>query len=167
MDANFWAIISVGVVLLGTILAGQRSLRNEISALRKRLDDVHGQLHDGLAAGRKDLADGLTSVRQELNDGLASGRKELADGVVSVRQELNEGLASVRQELNDGLASVRQELNDGLASVRQELADARERLAAIEGVLGMRQAINPKDKDQPRQPRRPAAEDRPDRRPQP
>ena len=112
MDANFWAIIGVGIVLLGTILVGQRSLRNEISALRKRLDDVHGQLHDGLAA-------------------------------------------------------VRQELNDGLASVRQELADVRERLAAIEGVLGMRQAINPKDKDQPRQPRRPAAEDRPDRRPQP
>ena len=66
MDANFWAIIGVGVVLLGAILTGQRSLRNEIAALRKSLGDVHGQLHDGLRSVRKEMNDGFAKVWEAL-----------------------------------------------------------------------------------------------------
>ena len=142
MDANFWAIIGVGVVLLGAILTGQRSLRNEISALRKRLDDVHEQLHDGLA-----------SVRKEMNGGLAS-----------VRKEMNDGLAAIRKEMNDGLAAVRKEMHD----VREKLVEVRERLAAVEAILGLRQTTaNPEDKDQPRKPRQPTGQDQPAPRAQP
>ena len=131
MDANFWAIIGVGVVLLGAILTGQRSLRNEISALRKRLDDVHEQLHDGLS---------------------------------SVRKEMNDGLASVRKEMHDGLAAVRKEMHD----VREKLVEVRERLAAVEAILGLRQTTaNPEDKDQPRKPRQPTGQDQPAPRAQP
>ena len=95
MDANFWAIIGVGVVLLGAILTGQRSLRNEISDLRRGLEDLRGQLHDGLSAVRKEINDGLNAVRKEMNDGFTDLRDKLAD----VRERLGviEGALSIRQ----------------------------------------------------------------------
>jgi len=134
MDANFWAIIGVGVVLLGAILTGQRSLRNEISDLRRGLEDLRGQLHDGLSAVRKETDDGLNSVRKEVND----------------------GLSSVRKEVNDGLNAVRKEMNDGFTDLRDKLADVRERLGVIEGALSIRQVPdNPES-----QPRRTTGKDR-------
>ena len=145
MDANFWAIIGVGVVLLGAILTGQRSLRNEISDLRRGLEDLRGQLHDGLSAVRKEMNDGLSAVRKEVNDGLSAARKEMDDG-----------LNSVRKEVNDGLSAVRKEMNDGFTDLRDKLADVRERLGVIEGALSIRQVPdNPES-----QPRRTTGKDR-------
>lgn len=149
MDANFWAVIGVGVSLAGLILAGRAS----VVRLSK-------ELHDGLAAVRKETSDGLAAVRREMTEGFAAVREETSDGLAAVRKEMTEGQVAIRKEMTEGFAAVRQEMNEGFIDVREKLADVRERLGTIEGALSIRQAIA-RPNERPRQPPKPTGEGQP------
>ena len=105
MSADFWPVITVGIVILIAIATSNRSLHREL-----------GERIDGMGKRVDGLSERINGVRRELG--------ERIDGV---QRELGERI--------DGLAKRVDGLGKRIDGVQRELADVRERLGRVEGLL--------------------------------
>jgi len=90
VSADFWPVITVGIVILIAIATSNRSLRRElgerIDGMGKRIDGLSERI-DGV---RRELGERINGVQRELGERIDGVQRELAD----VRERLGrvEGL---------------------------------------------------------------------------
>ena len=83
-------------------------------------------------------------LRREMREEIAALRTEMREEIAALRTEMHEEFAAVRAEigavrtgLGDEIGAVRTGLGDKIGAVRAELAANGQRLARIEGYLGI------------------------------
>ena len=126
-------IVVTGVALLivrDWIVSANSELRNEIN--QKHQDSLN---HTDAK---------ITELRNEMLAGFSELRQTIADGDNALRQEIRAGDNALRQEIRAGDNALRQEIQAASAASEKRdreiilnLIDARERLANVEGRLGM------------------------------
>ena len=124
MDA---ALLTMITALLAAVLANSYELRREGTRTRDKLDETNSALRElaaratVLEAGHENLRDGLTHLREDFGD----LRQDFGD----LRQDFG--------DLRQDVAEHRRVTDKNHAEITGSLADARERLARIEGHLGI------------------------------
>lgn len=73
MTPEMWTIIGVGIALASLILAGQRSLRTELSDVRKHIGDQAAELRNDVAGLRERMAH-LEGLLEGLREAIAHNR---------------------------------------------------------------------------------------------
>ena len=84
MSADFWPVITVGIVILIAIATSNRSLRREL-----------GERIDGMGKRVDGLSERIDGVRQELGERIDGVQRELGKRIDGVQREL----ADVRERL--------------------------------------------------------------------
>jgi len=109
VSADFWPVITVGIVILIAIATSNRSLRREL-----------GERIDGMGKRVDGLSERIDGVRRELGERIDGVQRELGERIDGVQRELGQRI--------DGLGK-------RIDGVQRELADVRERLGRVEGLL--------------------------------
>ena len=131
MDA---AVLTMITALLAAVLANSYEQRREGTRTRDKLDETNSAIRELAAratileAGHQNLRDGFVHLRQDFGD----LRKDFGD--------LRKDFGDLRQDFGDlrqDFAEHRRVTDNNHAEIAGSLADARERLARIEGHLGM------------------------------
>lgn len=73
MTPEMWTIIGVGIALASLILAGQRSLRNELSDVRKHVGEQIAELRNDVSGLRERMAH-LEGLLEGLREAIAHNR---------------------------------------------------------------------------------------------
>ncbi len=94
-------------------------------------------LHREMAGVRKEIAEGDAALRKDMADGFTEVRKEIAEGDTALRKDMTDGFAKVRKEMTDGFTEVRKEISDTRGDLRNDIGKVSERVARIEGSLGL------------------------------
>ena len=90
MSPEVLSIITVGIVILIAIATANRSLRREITAVRRELGERIATVQQELTEARRELGERITAVQQELSGRIGGLSERLSD----VRERLGrvEGL---------------------------------------------------------------------------
>ena len=108
----------------------------KISAAVAAVGLLIGVLFQGQAQQRNDMAD----VRAEIRGDMADVRAEIRGELAEFRTEIRGDIADVRAELRNGFAEVNgrfRQVNSRFDSIDRDLSNLRERVARIEGHLGL------------------------------
>ena len=72
MSADFWSVITMGIVILIAIATSNRSLRRElgerIDGMGKRIDEVRRELGERIDGVQRELGKRIDGVQRELAD---------------------------------------------------------------------------------------------------
>ena len=90
MSADFWPVITVGIVILIAIATSNRSLRREL-----------GERIDGMGKRIDGLSERINGVRRELGERIDGVQRELGERIDGVQRELGKRINGVQRELAD------------------------------------------------------------------
>ncbi len=157
MDAiTLTDLLAVVAAVLGPTLAAVLAL-----ARYQHKDSI--ETHRLIAEARDEFRTGIAEARDEFRTGIAEARDEFRTGIAEARDEFRTGIAEARDETRqlfdkavdetrnlfgearDENREHRRENGEILKEVIRSLADARERLARIEGHFGI--GGSPRDED--------------------
>ena len=144
-------IVVTGVALLIVrywIVSANSELRNEITQKHQdsrdhtdaKITELRNEMLAGFSELRQTIADGDNALRLEIRAGDNALRQEIAAGDNALRQEIAAGDNALRQEIQAASAASEQRFAASEKRDREiilNLMDVRERLANVEGRLGM------------------------------
>ena len=114
MKPDFWAIIGVGVVLLGVMLTGQVNVQADISGLHTEIGGLRAEMNNQ----RRELSAQIQDVRGSVSD--------LQNSVSDLRVSVS------------GLRDLVSSLRDSVSNLELSVADLENRVSLIEDILDNR-----------------------------
>jgi len=102
VNAEFWPVITMGIVILIAIATSNRSLRREmgerIDGLGKRIDRVQRELNERIDRVQRELNERIDRLDVRI-DGLSTRIDRLDERIDGVERKVSERLGEVRERL--------------------------------------------------------------------
>ena len=149
-------LLAVVAAVLGPTLAAVVALaryqHKDSIETHRLIVEVRDEARTLNGEARDEFRTGIADARDEFRTGIADARDEFRTGIAEARDEFRTGIADARDETrqlfdkaSDLISEHRRENGEDLKEVIRSLADARERLARIEGHFGI--GGSPRDED--------------------